>query len=301
MLATLLAIVLGTALLFLNTYAAFVFIGLGVAPANNISFVYLAEQVENRQLYSMLLLCGWATGEMLLGAIFSQSTIGENNSRLFSVQMLAAAVATLILSAMFLVETTTFETLLSRSPWRNGLANPLKFKASSLRPLILGCTLMFTMQMFYYRTQFTLDRYGVSLELNTVIVGACEFFTNILCALSISKLNRKQSLLTIFVLLLGLFVLLNLIESKKGQTAIEGCMRVLDGFAMAILAIYIPEMFSVEERGRAVNFVMSFGVIGGGVAPILLDNFQWWVLTFFLGLSILSALGLPETRTTNKI
>lgn len=48
MLATLLAIVLGTALLFLNTYAAFVFIGLGVAPANNISFVYLAEQVENR-------------------------------------------------------------------------------------------------------------------------------------------------------------------------------------------------------------------------------------------------------------
>lgn len=249
----------------------------------------------------MLLLCGWATGEMLLGAIFSQSTIGENNSRLFSVQMLAAAVATLILSAMFLVETTTFETLLSRSPWRNRLANPLKFKASSLRPLILGCTLMFTMQMFYYRTQFTLDRYGVSLELNTVIVGACEFFTNILCALSISKLNRKQSLLTIFVLLLGLFVLLNLIESKKGQTAIEGCMRVLDGFAMAILAIYIPEMFSVEERGRAVNFVMSFGVIGGGVAPILLDNFQWWVLTFFLGLSILSALGLPETRTTNKI
>lgn len=31
--------------------------------------------------------------------------------------------------------------------------------------------LMFMMQMFYYRTQFTLDRFGISLEVNTIIVG----------------------------------------------------------------------------------------------------------------------------------
>jgi len=46
---------------------------------------------------------------------------------------------------------------------------------------------------------------------------------------------------------------------------------------------------------------MSFGVIGGGIAPILLDNFPWWVLTFFLILSVLSTIRLPETRNDNKI
>ncbi len=47
-------------------------------------------------------------------------------------------------------------------------------------------------------------------------------------------------------------------------------MRIMDCFAMAILGVYLPEMFSVDDRGKAVNFVMSFGVIGGGVAPLIL-------------------------------
>lgn len=79
---------------------------------------------------------------------------------------------------------------------------------------------MFTMQMFYYRTQFTLDRYGISLQLNTIIVGCCEFLADILCAIVIHKLNRKISLLTILLSLLALFVLLNLINDKPVQTSI---------------------------------------------------------------------------------
>jgi hypothetical protein len=46
-----------------------------------------------------------------------------------------------------------------------------KILPHSLRPLIGGCVLMFVMQMFYYRTQFTLDRFGISLQLNTIVVG----------------------------------------------------------------------------------------------------------------------------------
>lgn len=38
---------------------------------------------------------------------------------------------------------------------------------------------MFMMQMFYYRTQFTLDRFGISLEINTIIVGVAETCANI--------------------------------------------------------------------------------------------------------------------------
>ena len=38
-----------------------------------------------------------------------------------------------------------------------------KIFPTTLKPLIGGSILMFMMQMFYYRTQFTLDTFGVSL------------------------------------------------------------------------------------------------------------------------------------------
>lgn len=60
----------------------------------------------------MLMLCGWATGEMLLGAIFSQPSIGNNNSRLFALEMVGIAVVVLLLSAAFLSETQTFSAVM---------------------------------------------------------------------------------------------------------------------------------------------------------------------------------------------
>ena len=53
---------------------------------------------------------------------------------------------------------------------------------------------MFMMQMFYYRTQFTLDRFGVSLEINTIIVGCTYAVANIALAGYIKKCKRKKSL-----------------------------------------------------------------------------------------------------------
>jgi hypothetical protein len=55
-------------------------------------------------------------------------------------------------------------------------------------------------------------------------------------------------------------------------------------------------LFRVEERGRAVNFIMSFGVVGGGVAPKVLDQAPWWVLTLPMAVACIAALGLRETK-----
>jgi len=67
---------------------------------------------------------------------------------------------------------------------------------------------MFMMQMFYYRTQFTLDRFGISLESNTIIVGATEAIANISFFRIIQKCKRRLSLqiliLSLMCLLLGL-------------------------------------------------------------------------------------------------
>lgn len=92
--------------------------------------------------------------------------------------------------------------------------------------------------------------------------------------------------------LLGCFVVLNMVNGEIIQTIIEGVMRVSDCFAMAVLGVYLPELFNAKERGRAVNFIMSFGVLGGGFAPKLLDAAPWWVLTIFMAIAWAAALGL---------
>lgn len=68
-----------------------------------------------------------------------------------------------------------------------------------LKPIIAASIIMFMMQMFYYRTQFTLDRFGVSLQINTIIVGVTEIIANV-SFYKIMKLCRRRSLLQILII-----------------------------------------------------------------------------------------------------
>lgn len=79
---------------------------------------------------------------------------------------------------------------------------------------------MFMMQMFYYRTQFTLDRFGVSLPINTIIVGATEGLANITLSAFIRKCRRKRSLIVLLAALMVLLLCLILIKSPEWQTVI---------------------------------------------------------------------------------
>ena len=73
--------------------------------------------------------------------------------------------------------------------------------------------LMFMMQMFYYRTQFTLDRFGISLEINTIIVGGTEGLANLTLSPFIRKSKRKRSLIVLLTSLMVLLLCLMLIKS----------------------------------------------------------------------------------------
>jgi hypothetical protein len=71
---------------------------------------------------------------------------------------------------------------------------------------------MFMMQMFYYRTQFTLDRFGVSLEINTIIVGIVEAITNISLFRAVKNCRRKFLLQILIAALMALLLPLILIK-----------------------------------------------------------------------------------------
>lgn len=99
---------------------------------------------------------------------------------------------------------------------------------------------MFVMQMFYYRTQFTLDRFGISLQLNTIIVGAMEIVANVIFTKFINRFSRKLFLRAFLIVLAVLFIGLIIFSNKVFQSVIEGIMRLFDTCIMIVLGVYLP-------------------------------------------------------------
>ena len=102
---------------------------------------------------------------------------------------------------------------------------------------------MFVMQMFYYRTQFTLDRFGVSLQLNTIVVGCTELVANLVFTKIINRYPRNYFLRIFIIILAVLFSGRVFTDNKIIQTLIEGLMRLFDTCIMIILGVYLPELF----------------------------------------------------------
>ena len=99
---------------------------------------------------------------------------------------------------------------------------------------------MFVMQMFYYRTEFTLDQFGISLWINFLVVGVAEALANVGFGFMTLKIQRKTSLRILIIFLMILFIALMLIKDKLLQTIIEGVMRLGDAGIMLVLGIYLP-------------------------------------------------------------
>lgn len=76
-------------------------------------------------------------------------------------------------------------------------------------------------------------------------------------------------------------------------------MRLFDTFIMIILGVYLPELFSMNERGKGTNYVMFFGVLGSALNSIILNSFKFWQLIFFLIIGFLSTFLFKETLFKN--
>lgn len=119
------------------------------------------------------------------------------------------------------------------------------FIPAEIKSLLGGSLLMFMMQMFYYRTQFTLDRFGVSLAINTIIVGSTEALANITFYRIVPKCKRKRTLFILLIALIILLMCLILIGNAVLQSIIEGVMRYCDSCIMLVLGFYLPELFTL--------------------------------------------------------
>ena len=179
------------------------------------------------------MILGWVAREITLGLFFLLLDSQEVFLMLLTPLTGLFTMASLVLTK----ETETFaankDDLRSRTCLQ--MVVPKELKA-----LLGGSILMFMMQMFYYRTQFTLDQFGISLEVNTIIVGVTEGIANITLSGFIRRRKRKRSLMVLMTALMGLLLCLMLIETVEIQSAVEGMMRFCDSCIMLILGFYLP-------------------------------------------------------------
>jgi MFS family permease len=95
----------GTVVNFWDVYVGFLLVGLGCGPANNVSFVYVTETVDKgREQWCVFLVCGWATGEIVLGGLF----YGGWTLQVYYGVFCACTAMLLVMSCLFLKETPAF-------------------------------------------------------------------------------------------------------------------------------------------------------------------------------------------------
>ena len=72
-------------------------------------------------------------------------------------------------------------------------------------------------------------------------------------------------------------------------------MRFCDSCIMLVLGFYLPELFSVGERGKGINYVMSIGVFGSALSGKIFTHLDFGYLEIFLFAALLGLMMLPET------
>ena len=82
-----------------DVYMGLTLAGLGIGPANNLAFVIISETFEEREMYSVSLLCGWATGEILLGVAFC---FPQSNNAFITLFLMVPALVVGILVFLFI-------------------------------------------------------------------------------------------------------------------------------------------------------------------------------------------------------
>ena len=92
-----------------------------------------------------------------------------------------------------------------------------------------------------------------------------------------------------------LLLSLMLVDSPEWQTVIEGIMRFCDSCIMLVLGFYLPELFTVGERGKGTNYVMSVGVFGSALSGKLFTHLPFGYLELFLLAALMGLFLLPET------
>jgi MFS family permease len=100
---------------------------------------------------------------------------------------------------------------------------------------------------------------------------------------------------------MGLLLCLILVRDAVGQSVIEGVMRYCDSCVMLVLGFYVPELFSLGERGKGLNYVMSVGVLGSALSGKIFSQLPLGYLEIFLMAAVVGLALLPETVQKREV
>ncbi|KAL4446441.1 hypothetical protein ABPG74_001182 [Tetrahymena malaccensis] len=295
-------------------------------PVLNLLLLLLNEETSEqyRQMASLMLMIAWAIGEILLSPI----AYFVQDFRNIIIFFIMIPCLTLNIPLIFVIESPNYyisrnnidKALLSlkkiskfnkkeliiskrflgddfqneKKPEDNLLFNFLAlFKYKSLRKItIASCTVMITIQVFYFGCQFALSGIGYDLYLNQLVAGTGELVTLIISNFVIPKFLRKRSIIIATFLSILICLSYSIVKNNETQTAFIGLLRVSNIFQLGIFQVYIPELYPTQVRSVGAGIIFGLGNFGSVVAPYVVSKADSIGIGQMVFVGVIGVLGL---------
>lgn len=171
------------------------------------------------------------------------------------------------------------------------------------------------LEFIYDGTLFSLNRIGLNLYTNQMVIGAAEMIASVYANIIVTRVKRKWYTivnLVIVALLLGVFVLTggktddsDSGEDDSGNGWLELAVLIVMRFALSSLwgfyFVYLSELYPCEITSIAYGYMSAVGAAAASASPYIRLATKDSSMLFMSGMALIAAghVGcLPETKDT---
>ena len=156
------------------------------------------------------------------------------------------------------------------------------FRYRSLRMIAIVTGLVdMIVEFIYDGTILSLDKIGINVYLDQILVGLVEIGAAFFCAYMVVKVRRKRftsisfALVAVFAVLIGILALI--FEHKDNEinahTIAEmfllGFLRFVMNSLWGVLFVYIAELYPSDVTSLSMGWVSAMGTVGAVTAPYI--------------------------------
>lgn len=186
------------------------------------------------------------------------------------------------------------------------------FRYKSLRQITITCALInLIIEFVYDGTILSLDKIGVNVYWDQILVGLVEIFAALYCSWVVVRVKRKKftkiclGSASVFILGIGLFSFFYAHENNEinAHTILEmvilGALRFVLNSLWGVFFVYVAELFPASVTSLSFGWVSAVGTVGAFSAPyirLLTADATMFIMSLMCFGGIFLTQGLRETK-----
>lgn len=168
------------------------------------------------------------------------------------------------------------------------------FKFPSLRLTTYCCGFVhMAVEFVYDGTLFNLNRLGLSLYANQMIVAVAEMLASLYCNFVVPRL-RRRSYTIVCLSLVGVLLLLTALVGVIGdypvtELVVMIAMRFVLSSLWGFYFVYLTELYPCEITSISIGYMNAVGALAATASPYVKLVAKGWSMVIMAGMSFLAA------------